>query len=137
MKVTPLHPEITLEHPDIDEVRDFTSLVVRIRDQNDKGINVDFERSLIYRKTDERYALDHDVLVGRRVSHWLYETDGSEFLEDFKKRNPHIHPRWDPRHYLVVTDNDVIDVIAIKPPIVSVRTDNIRGWIRPGETRSG
>ena len=35
-------PEIMLEHPDVDEVRDFTSLIVRIRDQNDKGINVDF-----------------------------------------------------------------------------------------------
>lgn len=138
MTVTPLHPEIVLEHPDIDEVRDFTSLIVRIRDKNDKGINVDFESYLIYRKTDESWALDHEAFVGDGVNgHWLYEIEGSEFLKNFKKRNPQLNPHWDLRHYLVVTDNDVIDVIAIKPPTVSVRSDNIRGWIRLGETRSG
>ena len=136
MTATPLRPEIVLEHPDVDEVRDFTSLTVRIRDENDKGINIDFDRYLIYRKMDETWTLDHDTLLARSGKHWLYEIDGSEFLEDFKKRNPHADPRG-LRHYLIVTDNDVIDVIANKPPTVSVRSDNIRGWIRPGETRSG
>jgi hypothetical protein len=135
---TPLHTEIVLAHPDVDEVRDFSSLIVRIRDENDVGINVDFERYLIYRKTDESFALDDvNALVGSGIiGHWLYEKDKSEFLEEFKKRNPHINPNWDLRHYLVVTDNDVIDVIALKPPTVWVRSDNIRRWIRPGETRS-
>jgi hypothetical protein len=94
MTLTPLHPEIVLDHPEFDEVRDFTSLVVRIRDKNDKDINVDFERYLIYRKMDETRALDHHALA-RPINHWLYEIEGSEFLEDFKKRNPHARPSHD------------------------------------------
>lgn len=137
MTITPLHLEIELEHPDFDEVRDFTSLVLRIRDENDKGVNVEFERYLSYRKTHESFAFDLYDLAGSTGGHWLYEIGGSEFLEEFKKRNPQISPHWDLRHFLVVVDNDLIDVIAIEPPAVSVRSDNIRGWIRPGETRSG
>jgi hypothetical protein len=40
--LTPLHAKIVLERPDIDEVRDFPSLVVQIWDTNDAGINAEF-----------------------------------------------------------------------------------------------
>ena len=87
MTVTPLHREIVLEHPDIDDGEDyFASLIVRIRDENDRGINVNFECYLIYRKTNESWALDHEAFVGCRASgHWLCEIRGMEFLEGFKK----------------------------------------------------
>ena len=59
---------------------------MRIRDENDKGINVDFDRYLIYRKMDETWTLDHDALRARPGKHWLYEIDGIAFLlKDFKE----------------------------------------------------
>ena len=139
MTFTRLHTEIVFEHPDIDEVRDFTSLIVRIRDENELSINVDFRSALVYSKTDESYALNivNALFESGANGHWLYEIGESAFLDDFKKRNPHINPHWDLRHYMIATDNDIIDVLATEPPIISNRTDNIRGWIRPGETRSG
>jgi hypothetical protein len=57
-------------------------------------------------------------------------------LRDFMGRNPHVNPHWDVKHYLVVASNDVIDVISAERPIISARTDSVRGWIRPGEKRS-
>jgi|HubBroStandDraft_6_1064221.scaffolds.fasta_scaffold998349_1 hypothetical protein len=137
---TPLHTEIRLEHPGLDEVREFTSLIVRIRDENDVGINVEFQQALLYSKTDETYALDslNEIFGSGGSDHWLYEVDRSRVLEDFKRRNPHhMGPHWNPRHYLVITDDEVIDVIALELPTISKRTDKIRGWIRPGEVRSG
>ncbi len=47
-----------LKHPDVSMKSEyFTSLIVRIRDENDVGINVEFRRVLLYSKTDESYAL--------------------------------------------------------------------------------
>jgi hypothetical protein len=93
-------------------------------------------RYLFYSKSDESYALDTvNALAGSRGAavHWLYAVNYSAFFEGFKERNPHLNPQWDLKHYLVATSNDIIDVIAIEPPIVSTRSDDIRGWIRPGE----
>jgi len=138
---TPLQTDIKLEHPDIDEIRDFTSLVIRIRDTHDIGINVEFSGYLLYQKADESYSLDtvNELYehAGPPPFHWLYEVTNSEFLTRFCERNSHLNSRWVPRHYLVCTDNDVVDVIALNAPTVSARSDSVRGWIRPGEERSG
>lgn len=68
--------------------------------------------------------------------HWLYEVEESPLLRDFMQRNPHVDPHRDVKHYLVFASSDVIDVISAEEPIVSARTDSVRGWIRPGEKRS-
>ncbi len=77
--------------------------------------------------------------MGASVSHGSKVRGGQEspLLRDFKARNPHINPDWDLRHYLVVVENDVVDVIAAGQPRISERNDSVRGWIRPGEKRSG
>jgi len=140
MRFVRLHPEIALTHPDFDEVRDFTSLVIRVRDEAGVSFNIEFRRDLFYSKTDECYFFTRDVATELSQSensvHWLYEVQESPLLQDFKARNPHINPNWDLRHYLVVVDNEVMDVIAAEQPSISGRTDSVRGWIRPGEERS-
>lgn len=140
MRFVRLHPEITFTHPDFDEVRNFTSLVIRVRDEADVALNIEFRRYLLYRKTSESYFFSSDVAteLSRSESsvHWLYEVQESRLLQDFKARNPHINPHWDVKHYLVVVDNDVMDIIAAEAPSISERNDNVRGWIRPGEKRS-
>jgi hypothetical protein len=138
MRFVPLHPEITLAHPDLDEVRDFTSLVIRVRDEADVGLNIEFGSYLQYIKTHESYFFSDvatELSRSENSGHWLYEVQESPLLQDFMARNPHVNP-WDLRHYLVVVDSDVMDVIAAEEPIISERTDSVRGWIRPGEKRS-
>jgi len=140
MRFVRLHPEITLTDPDLDEVRDFTSLVIRVRDEADIGINIEFSSYLLYSKTHESYFYTRDVANELSRSpdrgHWLYEVQHSPLLQDFMARNPHINPHWNLRHYLVVVDNDVMDVIGEEQPSISARHDSVRGWIRPGEKRS-
>jgi hypothetical protein len=135
-----LHPEITLTNPNVDEVCDFTSLLIRIRDRSDRGVNIEFPSYLSYSKSDESFFFMRDLasklIASENRGHWLYDVQESPLLRDFMARNPHVNPNWDARHYLVVTDNDVIDVIAWEQPIISERTDSVRGWIRPGEERS-
>jgi hypothetical protein len=135
VRSSPLHTEIELQRPLLDELREFTSLIVRIRDENDVGINIEFRSTMLYSKSRGSYARDLEPLWAS--GHWLYDISNSKLLEDFQRRNPHLHPLWDLRHYVIVTDDEIINVIAAEPPIVSPRTDNIRGWIRPGETRLG
>jgi hypothetical protein len=140
MRFVRLYPEIALTHPDLDEVRDFTSLVIRVRDEADVGFNIEFCSYLLYSRTHESYFFTCDVadelFQSEDRGHWLYEVKESPLLQHFKARNAHINPHWDFRHYLVVVDDDVIDVIAAEQPQISERTDNVRGWIRPGENRS-
>lgn len=135
---TPLHCELALEHPDIDEVREFTSLIVRIRDSNDVGVNVEFGQFYLYQRAHETFALDLLNALYEYAGaplHWLYEAANSEFLQRFRDRNPHFNPDW-ARHFIIVVDSDVVEIIAGDAPTISTRSDNIRGWIRPGELRS-
>jgi hypothetical protein len=136
-----LHPEITLTDPEFDEVCDFTSLLIRLRDHADRGVNIEFPSYLSYTKSDESFFfigrdLASKLIASENRGHWLYDVRESPLLRDFLARNPHVNPSRDVRHYLVVADNDVIDVIGTEQPIISARTDSVRGWIRPGEKRS-
>jgi hypothetical protein len=47
---------------------------VRIRDESDVGINVEFPRPLLFRESDETYALDtvNDLTRSGVNHHWLY-----------------------------------------------------------------
>lgn len=136
-----LHSEIRLADPEFDEVCDFTSLLIRLRDSADRGVNVEFTSYLSYSKEDESFFsvgrdLASKLIASENRGHWLYEVEESPLLRDFLARNPHVNPNWDVKHYLVVASNDVIDVISAEQPIISARTDSVRGWIRPGEKRS-
>jgi hypothetical protein len=140
-RIVRLHPEITLTTPEFDEVCDFTSLLIRLRDCADKGVNVEFPSYLSYSKSDESFFsigrdLASKLIASENRGHWFYDVRESPLLRDFLERNPHVNPSWDVRHYLVVASNDVIDVISAEQPIISTRTDSVRGWIRPGEKRS-
>jgi hypothetical protein len=139
--LTPVYIEIILDRPFIDELRDFGSLVVRIRGKQHSGINIEFHNYLIYRKMDESWAIDTTTLLCERIPvserfHWLYETRESEFLASFEEANQHRPSHWKLRHFIVVTGNDLVEVIAGDPPEISERTDTIRGWIGPGEELS-
>ncbi len=136
--LTPVYTDIVLRRPYIDDLRDFGSLVVRIRGEHDNGINIEFHKYLIYRKMNESWAIDTTTLLCERIPvgerfHWLYETRESDFLGRFKEANQHRPSHWDMKHFIIVTGDDLVEVIATDPPEISERTDTIRGWIGPGE----
>lgn len=136
--LTPVYTEVILDRPFIDELRDFGSLVVRIRGKQDGGINIEFHNYLIYRKMNETWAIDTITLLCQRIPvrerfHWLYETRESDFLARFKDANQHRPSHWQLKHFIIVTGNDLVEIIAQDRPEISERTDTIRGWIGPGE----
>ena len=108
----------------------------------DKGVNIEFPSYLVVhqRRMKASSSIGRDLasklIASENRGHWLYDVRESPLLRDFLDRNPHVNPSWDIRHYLVVASNDVIDVISAEQPIISARTDSVRGWIRPGEKRS-
>jgi hypothetical protein len=57
--------------------------------------------------------------VGRRLN-WLYELTESPLLSAFLKSNPQMPIEWQPRHLIVVTGEDIIDVISSDLPTVEV-----------------
>ena len=44
-------------------------------------------------------------------------------------------PESEPEKLIIVTSNDIIAALA-KPPQISMRTDTMRAWTRPGESVS-
>jgi hypothetical protein len=112
-----LHREIALIEPWLDDIRLFKGLLIRIRDKTNLVINIEFPRLLAYRFAEENYALDAvPVFSSRREFHWLYEAKNSEFLAQFCDFNPHLNPNWDLKHYVIITLNEISDVIAFDQP---------------------
>lgn len=137
MAVKALFSDIVLDQPGFDELRNnLHGLVVRIRDESDRGININFGPTWQYTHADESYAYllakPLKLLSKPGISlHWLYEVSESENFSIFKTENPH-HPP-DIKEFIVVLDNDLISVIGKGPVTISERTDGIRSFWRAGE----
>jgi hypothetical protein len=121
MGLTPLHREYELVYPRLELLTQSKSLVVLLRDEKDVHLKIEFQQFCAYRSADETYSLDMtSPLAGPRTEyHWLYETEDSEFLRQFRERNPHTGPNLDVKHFLIPTLDSIIDVIAAEPPVVS------------------
>jgi hypothetical protein len=136
MSLIPIHEEYQLVFPTFDFLTQFRSLIILIRDQNGVAIKVEFKHFCAYRSADDSYSLDlraPSAVPGHY--HWLYETEDSEFLIHFREWNENTGPGLDLKHFRIVTVGSVIDIVAAEGPIVSRRTDRIKGWsLRPGET---
>jgi hypothetical protein len=132
VKLTAIGTDFPLALPFLDLLSQFKSLMVLVRDEND-AVKVEFETFCIYRSINESYALDLiPPTAARDQRHWLYETDASPYLIDFRERNG--HAAFPVKHYLIMTLDSIVDVISFEGPKVSRRTDRIRGWsLRPGE----
>jgi hypothetical protein len=90
-----------------------------LREEGREGmLQVSFDSELAYRKTDEGDLLltfQSVPKIGER-SH-VYESRDSEFLAWFHRESFGIHEKSTIRHYLFLTSNDCIEVIALEPPI--------------------
>ncbi len=45
-----------------------------------------------------------------------------------------MHRNQNLKNFIIMTSNDIIEVLAAKPPQISMRTDTMRAWTRPGES---
>jgi hypothetical protein len=119
-----LYPELShLLYTEVSELRDTIGLEITLRDGDRNLATVMFARYYHYARTHESWALDTITYmidrVGRRLN-WLYELTESPLLSAFIKLNPQMPIEWQPRHLMVVTGEDTIDVISSDLPTVEV-----------------
>ncbi len=70
------------------------------------------------------------------TGHWLYESNDCEYLRTFHEQSFDMHRNQNLKNFIIMTSNDIIEVLAAKPPQISMRTDTMRAWTRPGESVS-
>ena len=119
---TPIHSESLRSGPyDCEELRDDRSqLKIFLADESGERVDVIFDGPIAYRLLDEGDALKTVEAVhaaAERVP--LYEARDSEFLLCFFEQNYQVRQGQGIRHFIVMTVNDVIDVLAFDPPLVA------------------
>jgi len=80
---------------------------------------------LSYRNTDESYmlrTLNHITeTYGREIlEHPLFIIENSSYIEWFNSQSFDIYRDYDPKHYIFLTPNDIVEVISNNPPKVMV-----------------
>ncbi|WPU24794.1 hypothetical protein RI049_08665 [Cedecea neteri] len=84
-----------------------------------KKSRVAFDWVHSFRVTDEGDLLKmQDDLNGQMVI-GIYTVEGSRYLTWFNEQSVNTHDGDNITHYLIVTDNDVIDVLSSVSPIIS------------------
>jgi len=91
-----------------------------------------------YRVYDEGDTLLDPLYVPETgyTGHWLYESDDCEYLRSFHEQSLDTRRSHNVKNFIIMTDSDIIEVLATEPPQISMRTDTMRGWTRPGESVS-
>lgn len=78
-----------------------------------------FDWTHSFRVTDEGDLLK---ILGEQSGKMLlgiYKVEGSTYLEWFNDQSDNIHSKNNIVHYMIVTVNDIIDVLSSVPPIIS------------------
>lgn len=80
---------------------------------------------LSYRNTDESYMLrtiNHiRETYGREMfEHPLFIVENSSYIEWFNLQSYDIYKNYDPKHYIFLTPNDIVEVISNYPPKIMV-----------------
>jgi len=102
-------------HDDYEGVR----ILLKGEQEDGKMLVIKFDPALSYRNTDEgdRHILarEHPEVRGT----WsLFKAEQSEFIDWFNRENQNIRNDLNIVHYLIVTESDVIDILAGFPPKV-------------------
>jgi hypothetical protein len=124
MELKEVFADIALDRPEIVDLVDANGLRLRLRSHDSPLIVATFGGYQAFRKRDESFAgKTIDILVGsirpENRFHWLYELHESEFLDWFEDESLGIVAGPDLRHYMIVTANDIVDVISTEPPSIS------------------
>lgn len=126
MSLTALHREYQLAFPKLELLTQSGSLIIFLCAQGNTRVRLTFQHFCAYRSRNETYSLDAtSPLAGLRGNyHWLYVTEDSEFLLQFRERNRHTGPNLDVKHFLILTLDDIIDVVATDCAVISAEPKN-------------
>lgn len=94
-------------------------LLLRSENSQEGIIRIRFDAHLAYRNTDESERLqtlnNHIQLCG----HWpLFIVEESDFTEWLIVESYVIRNATDIVHYMIVTPNDIVDVLSVEAPVV-------------------
>ena len=59
-----------------------------------------------------------------------------EYLRWFHEQSYDTRRNHNIKDFIIMTSNDIIEVLDTEPPQISMRTDTMRAWTRPGESVS-
>lgn len=96
-------------------------LTLRLKGDEEARLELVFDAYVAYRKLDEGDAM----LTLRRVSdtsalgRTFYEVAESEFVAWYVAQGYGVRKGADIRHFTILTQNDVIDVLALSQPVIS------------------
>jgi hypothetical protein len=136
-----LFPEMDFLHHDIDEVYDpGRQLEFRLNNRRDEMATVRFPRYLQYTRVDETWGAETCSYIYKELKmrpHWLFELTKSPLLNDLRSRYGDWFEARDPRHFTMLTNDDVVDVIASAgdQPTVSLDRFERKGTMIYGHDR--
>ncbi|ASS89275.1 hypothetical protein ACTHHL_06005 [Aeribacillus composti] len=104
-------------------------VILEFSDENgEKKVVVNFKEGVLsYRNTDEGSLLETlnylDQYYGTDFySDWsLFKVKNSEYLKWFHKESCGIYESREVEHYVFLTSNDVIEILSIYPPSITVK----------------
>ncbi|MCX7513170.1 hypothetical protein [Frateuria sp. STR12] len=102
-----------------DKLCDYAGVLqIKLRCPSDKVLSVSFDDYFLYRKVDEGDALTilAEVAKSDLIGQSLYEVLESSLVNEFMNQAYGIRCGQVIRHFLILTDQDVIDVLAISSP---------------------
>ncbi|WP_241602298.1 hypothetical protein [Rosenbergiella nectarea] len=91
-----------------------------LSNDNEGGIKISFNGFYSFRVIDESDVIkmqdefDGEMILG------IYNLVDSEYLEWFHEQSVGIHLDGNITHYMVVTVNDVIEIISCEKPVISM-----------------
>jgi hypothetical protein len=104
-------------------------VILEFSDENcERKVVVNFEGGVLsYRNTDEGSLLETLNYLDQHYgtdfySNWsLFKVKNSEYLNWFHKESCGIYESEEVEHYVFLTPNDVIEILSISPPSITVK----------------
>ncbi len=101
----------------IDDYEGFR-ILLKGTEKTDKMLRIQFNVALAYRNSDEGDRLKSLSEWASYEKHSLFQVDESNFIDWFLEQNYSKYKKEELVHYLIMTPNDVIDVISLEKPNV-------------------
>lgn len=97
-------------------------LILKGERESDEIVELLFENNLAYRNLDESQrlkTLNENSILTKKWS--FFKTKDSSFLDWFNNESYNIYKTEKLTHYIIVTPNDIVDIITDEEPKINVR----------------
>lgn len=97
-------------------------LALRLESIKGESIDICFDGYVFYSKIDEGDALRTLGLLRKSscIGHTLISTPDSDLLDWFNKESLGIRPKNQLSHHIILTENDIVNVISVDTPSITV-----------------